>query len=50
MQSEIRLAGFTLTAEEWDWFDPDTRAELLPAADGAAGDEDVFEDDADVVW
>ena len=49
MQAEIRLAGFTLTADEWEGLDADTRAELLPA-DGAAGDEDMFEDGADVVW
>ena len=38
MRTEIELAGFTITAEEWSEFDDETRALLL--ADEA---EELFE-------
>jgi hypothetical protein len=40
MAHEIHLAGFTLTADEWDGLDAEIRAELLPA-DGVSSDEDL---------
>jgi hypothetical protein len=49
MHAEFRLAGFTLTADEWETLDAAIRAELLPL-DPGGGDEDLFEDEADVVW
>jgi hypothetical protein len=53
MVGEIRLAGFTLTADEWDGLDAETREELLGVA--APGDDDPDEPDvrggaSDVVW
>ena len=53
MVSEIRLAGFTLTADEWNGLDAETREELLGVV--AMGDDDPEEPDirgaaADVVW
>jgi hypothetical protein len=32
MKGDIKLAGFLLTAEEWQSFDPAARAQLLAAA------------------
>lgn len=32
MKSDIALAGFLLTAEEWQSFDPTVRAQLIGAA------------------
>lgn len=39
MVGEVRLAGFTLTADEWNGFDAATREELLGAA-GLSSDLD----------
>ncbi|HET9626982.1 MAG TPA: hypothetical protein VFP84_36735 [Kofleriaceae bacterium] len=40
MRADIALAGFLLTAEEWQAFDPDARAQLIAAA-GRRGDATV---------
>ena len=32
MKRDIELAGFLLTVEEWQSFDPDARAQLMDAA------------------
>ena len=32
MKRDIELAGFLLTVEEWQSFDPDARAQLIDAA------------------
>jgi hypothetical protein len=48
MASEIQLAGFMLTSDEWEGLDASTRAELLPA-DTSDG-EDAPQDEADIVW
>jgi len=32
MKSDIALAGFLLTAEEWQSFDPSARAQLIAVA------------------
>lgn len=37
---EVRLAGFTLTADEWNGFDAETREELLGAAGHPGEPED----------
>lgn len=54
MVSEIRLAGFTLTADEWNGLDAETREELLhvasPANDGEDDLFDVLARPFDVVW
>ncbi len=34
MKSDIALAGFLLTAEEWQSFDPSARAQLIAMASG----------------
>jgi uncharacterized protein involved in response to NO len=34
MKSDIALAGFLLTAEEWQSFDPSARAQLIALASG----------------
>ena len=52
MGAEIRVAGFTLTADEWDRFEDEIRAELQVAA-FAPGDleEEIGADaGADVLW
>ena len=54
MVSEIRLAGFTLTADDWNGLDAETRDELL----GVWASTDDGDDDApdlrgrasDLVW
>jgi hypothetical protein len=45
---EIRLAGFTLTDDEWQHLPAELRADMLPLDGGE--EEELFEDDADVVW
>ena len=34
MKSDVALAGFLLTAEEWQSFDPSARAQLIALASG----------------
>lgn len=49
MATEIQLAGFTFTADEWALLDEATRAELLP--EGAVEDrEESSEDWAEIEW
>ena len=52
MAAEIHVAGFTLTAEEWERFELDVRAELAgAAASPGEGDDDGTPDTgADVLW
>jgi len=54
MGAEIRVAGFTLTADEWDRFEDEIRAEFVGTAyapTGEVGDEDIgTEAGADVLW
>jgi hypothetical protein len=54
MVSEIRLAGFTLTADEWFGLDAETREELLGVG-AAANDVDdepleLSAGPSDIVW
>jgi hypothetical protein len=52
MGAEIRVAGFTLTADEWDRFEDEIRAELELAARGSGELEEEIGVDAgaDVLW
>ncbi len=53
MGAEIRVAGFTLTCDEWERLDAGTRDELLESADSERDqDEDPGLDPmaAEVLW
>jgi hypothetical protein len=54
MVNEIRLAGFTLTADDWSGLDAETRDELLgvwaSTDDGDEDAQDVSGRKSDLVW
>jgi hypothetical protein len=49
MGAEIVVAGFRITAEEWERFEPDFRAELAGAAGPPADGDDELDAADDVL-